>query len=574
MAIGDGTVRPLRSGARTTRAICTTARLLGDLVAECLNAVCTHNTPPRLFSRGFHLARVVVSAEGRPTIRQVSEAALRNRLAQVAIFFRRRGKTKSDCLPPLAAVRALRACEHWPTEIPPIAGITETPVLRPDGTILDQAGYDPATGLVYVPLPTCSVPLIPTTPSAAERAAALELLDDVLADFPFADPASHANALVALLTPLLAPVIAGPIPLGLIDKPTMGTGASLLTEVIGLLATGRSAATLAAPTGRSGEEEWRKVVTSVLLEGPKVITIDNIEGELRSAALAKAISGTTWKDRVLGVSETVELPLHVSWYATGNNVRLGGDLPRRVYWTRLASLEAQPWKRDPSTFRHPDLIGYVTARRGDLIAAGLTLARAWFADGCPVERPPRMGGFQRWADVMHGILGTAGVSGFLVNQDDVFAELDLEGSAWTRFVVAWFAKFHDAPTKVKDVVKVVTDNPESDLRAALPATLVEALERERGFAQRLGTALQKRRDQVFPDGDRLLRLQKAAHDEHADVAQWIVRQVERPAAGSAGTFRTSAGPHARDREESQREQDQHQSRESPQSPHAADDLDE
>ena len=63
---------------------------------------------------------------------------------------------------------------------------------------------------------------------------------------------------------------------------------------------------------------------------------------------------------MLGVSETVELPLRVSWYATGNNVRLGGDLPRRVYWARLASLEAQPWKRDPSTFRHPDLIGYVT----------------------------------------------------------------------------------------------------------------------------------------------------------------------------------------------------------------------
>src|SRR5262249_31909467 len=199
--------------------------------------------------------------------------------------------------------------------------------------------------------PTCIVPPIPLAPSAAERAAALALLDDILADFPFADRASHANALVGLLTPLLAPVIAGPIPLGLIDKPKMGTGASLLTEVIGLLATGRAAATLTAPTGRSGEDEWRKVVTATLLGGPKVITIDNIEGELRSAALAKAISGTIWKDRVLGVSETVELALHVSWYSTGNNVRVGGDLPRRVYWVRLASLEAEPWKRDPSTFR-------------------------------------------------------------------------------------------------------------------------------------------------------------------------------------------------------------------------------
>jgi hypothetical protein len=441
-------------------------------------------------------------------------------------------------------------------------------------------------------LPTCSVPLIPTTPSAAERAAALELLDDVLADFPFADKASHANALAALLTPVLAPLIASPIPLALIDKPTMGTGASLMTEVIAVLATGRAAATLTAPTGRGGEEEWRKVMTATLLEGPKVIIIDNVDGELRSAALAKAISGTTWKDRVLCVSEMVELLLHVSWYATGNNVRLGGDLPRRVYWVRLASLAAQPWKRDPSTFRHPDLIGYVSTRRGDLIAAALTLARAWVADGRSIDGAPRMGGFQTWANVMHGILGTAGVSGFLANQDDVFAELDLEGPAWTRFIAAWFAQFGDAPTLVKKVVEVVTDKPEGRLRAALPGALAEALERERGFAQRLGMALQKRRDQVFADSDRRLRLQKAARDEHADVARWMVRPVERAAAGSAGgdagrresqqspphgtadagsagTCRTSAGLRAGEDEQSANEfhakSDRHQSRESPQS---------
>jgi len=455
--------------------------------------------------------------------------------------------------------------------MPPLVGLTEAPTLRPDGSILQEPGYDAATRLVYVPSPTCIVPPIPFTPSAAERAAALALVDDVLADFPVADTASHANALAGLLTPLVAPVIARPIPAALIDKPKMGTGASLLTEVIAVLATGRAAATLTAPTGRSGEDEWRKVMTATLLEGQKVITIDNVEGEVRAAALAKAISGTTWKDRVLGVSETVELPLHVSWYLTGNNVRLGGDLPRRVYWVRLASLEAEPWKRDPSTFRHPDLIAYVTTRRGDLIAAGLTLARAWFADGCPVERPPRMGGFQRWADVMHGILTTAGVSGFLANQDDVFAELDLEGPAWTRFVAAWFAEFGDAPTRVNDVVKVLISNPEGDLRAALPGTLVEALERERGFAQRLGMALQKRRDQVFPDGDRLLRLQKASRDKNADVARWVVRQVERPDAGTAGTFRTSASPRADEHEQSSHvEQDRHHSGESPQSPQAHD----
>ncbi len=547
------------------------------------------NKPPSLFARGTQLVRIVRTAEGVPIVRIVDEAALRNQLAAVIDFHTLRAKgVRVACAPPLDVVRAILASAEW-ADMPPLLGLTEAPTLRPDGSILQEPGYDAATRLVYVPSPTCIVPPIPFAPSAADRAAALALLDDVLADFPFANTASHANALAALLTPLLAPVIAGPIPLALMDKPTMGTRASLLTEVVGLLATGRAAATLTAPTGRGGEDEWRKVVTATLLEGPKVITIDNIAGELRSPALAKAISGTTWKDRVLGVSETVELHLHVSWYATGNNVRLGGDLPRRVYWVRLASLEAEPWKRDPKKFRHPSLIDYVATARGDLIAAGLTLARSWFTDGCPVKDPPRMGGFQRWVDVIHGILGTAAVAGFLANQDDVFAELDQEAPAWTRFIAAWFAHFGDEPTRVKDVVKMVTDNSEGALRAALPDSLAEALERERGFAQRLGTALQQRRDQVFPDADRLLRLQKAVPDKHADVARWVVRRIERPDAGSAGsdagrrepplsspdcnsdagtagTFRTGAVLRADDHERVHTEYDRHQSCETQQSP--------
>jgi hypothetical protein len=367
-------------------------------------------------------------------------------------------------------------------------------------------------------------------PTVNERAAARALLDDVLHDFPFADDgASRSNALAALLTPLVQQVIAAPIPLALIDKPIMGTGASLLTEVISLIATGRAAATLTAPTGRGAEEEWKKVLTSTLLDGATAIVIDNVERELRSAALDKAISGHRWKDRVLGVSQTVELPLHLSWYATGNNVRLGGTLPRRVYWIRLASLEPHPWLRDPTTFKHPDLLAYITARRGDLIAAGLTLARAWFAAGCPVTQAPRLGGFQRWADTLHGILTTADVTGFLGNMQAVLDELDQERPAWTRFIIAWEAEFGETPTLVRDVVKVLTDKPDGALRAGLPDALTAALD-DRRFSQQLGMALRDRLDQVFPDGARCLQLVRA-DAAHAKTALWRVRIVP-PGKGS------------------------------------------
>jgi len=89
----------------------------------------------------------------------------------------------------------------------------------------------------------------------------------------------------------------------------------------------------------------------------------------------------------------------------------------------------------------------VTAHRGELIAAGLTLARAWFADGCPSRAAPRMGGFQRWADTLHGILATADVPDFLGNMQAVLEELDQDRPAWGRFIVAWYAEF--GPTAIR-----------------------------------------------------------------------------------------------------------------------------
>src|SRR5262249_57154066 len=106
--------------------------------------------------------------------------------AQVATFYRARGKgeRKMDCPPPLDAVRALLAREVWPREIVPIVGITETPVMRPDGSILDTPGYDAATRLVYVLSPPCLVPPIPLAPSAAERAECPALTHAIRPDSP------------------------------------------------------------------------------------------------------------------------------------------------------------------------------------------------------------------------------------------------------------------------------------------------------------------------------------------------------------------------------------------------------
>ena len=110
-----------------------------------------------------------------------------------------------------------------------------------------------------------------------------------------------------------------------------GTGATLLTEVISVIATGRTAPIM---TALDTDEAWRKHITSLLLRGQTIVVIDNLEGTLYTPTLAAVLTSRTWEDRMLGSLRMVILPNNIIILATGNNVRLAGDLPRRSIWIR------------------------------------------------------------------------------------------------------------------------------------------------------------------------------------------------------------------------------------------------
>src|SRR5439155_17966389 len=191
----------------------------------------------------------------------------------------------------------------WP--LPPLETIVEAPVLRLDGSVLDVAGYDTASRLLYCPAPGLALTPLPAIPTSAQVAAARTLLlDELLGDFPFVDDAIRANAVAFMITPVVRPMIAGPIPLALLDKPGAGTGASLLADVVSLIATGREGAMMSAPRE---DEEWRKQITSLLLEGAAFVLIDNVVGRLRSSALSRVLTCTTWKARLLGKYVSIDV---------------------------------------------------------------------------------------------------------------------------------------------------------------------------------------------------------------------------------------------------------------------------
>ncbi len=74
--------------------------------------------------------------------------------------------------------------------------------------------------------------------------------------------------------------------------------------------------------------------------------IDNVSGSLGSPTLDRALTAETWRDRLLGGNEQVSVPLEVTWLATGNNLRLTGDTPRR---RGAGSSPARPGSRARAT---------------------------------------------------------------------------------------------------------------------------------------------------------------------------------------------------------------------------------
>ena len=246
---------------------------------------------------------------------------------------------------------------------PTLRMLATTPVYSKDGHLISAEGYHADSG-IFLALQGLKVPELP------EPGAALMLLRELLCDFPFANPGGFAHSLAALLLPFLRPRIDGPTPLHLVEAPTRGTGKGLLSEVIPLVSIGTSPGVMVQP--KDGDE-FEKRVTSTLLSGARVILLDNVH-TLKGEALAAALTARVWQGRRLGKSEMLTLPNDALWIATGNNVALDDDMPRRIVPIRLDAGVERPEAR--SGFRHPNLTRWVRENRPALVAACLSLIEA------------------------------------------------------------------------------------------------------------------------------------------------------------------------------------------------------
>jgi putative DNA primase/helicase len=473
----------------------------GDLdlprVAEAAwEALGADNAIPYVFRYGGLLSRVEQDEDKAIVVRPLTVDRARHILARVADWYSERGgkakRQRKAALPPLHVVKDMLARPDPP--LPVLSRIVASPVFGPDGRLCIAPGYH-ANARIYVAVSDLAMPRVPDAPSAADLRVAVTVLDELVADFPFVAQSERANALALLLTPFMRDLIEGPVPLALIEKPTPGTGATLLAETVMIPATGRR---LAAMTEGRDEDEWRKRLTAKLIASPIAVSIDNVRRRLDSANLSAAITSTVWEDRVLGQSETVRVPVRCAWIATGNNSALSAEMARRTYRIRLDARVERPWLRNG--FRHPDLTRWALETRGDLVSAALTLGQAWLRAGRPTTKV-KLGMFESWAHVLGGTLDVAGVPGFLDNLTEFYDTADAEGAEVRTFLAAWWDKHRDAEMLAGPLFDLATSD-------ACPLDLDART--EQGRRVKFGKRIAELRDRRYDIGDGLSVMVTAA----------------------------------------------------------------
>jgi hypothetical protein len=233
-----------------------TIRLRGgnrpEAVEAAISALDAAGVP--LYRRGLdiaHVARIPAKAsDGRPittpAIMTVPAQRLLHELGKAAIWQKFDGRSKEWVhvdVPPDIAARIAALPNEW--RFPPLAGIIGTQTLRPDGSLLAESGYDPATSYLLFDPPRMAP--TPSEPTRERSLAALNLLDRLLDEFPFvfdaakykqADNPSRSVALSALMTPVLRPALPPAVPLHVFKAPAGGTGKSYLADLASALATG------------------------------------------------------------------------------------------------------------------------------------------------------------------------------------------------------------------------------------------------------------------------------------------------------------------------------------------------
>jgi len=401
--------------------------------------------------------------------------------------------------PPREVLEQLLTVLHgwaWSNQV---SGIINCPTLRSDGSILAHQGYDKATQLWGSWDDNLVLPPILETEDAARKA--LKLYTDLLVGFPFVSELDKSVAIAGILTTVLRGGF-DLAPMFLVLATTAGTGKSFMVDIISNIATGRDCPVIT--TGKR-EEEFEKRLGALLLEGVSLFSIDNITHDLQGEQLNQMLTQRIVKIRILQKSKMPETEWRGTLFATGNNIRLSGDVTRRGLVCNIDAMDERPELR--AFDFNP--IEYVLADRGKYVAAALTIARA-YRERCGNASCSPIASYEEWSAIVREPLIWLGMDDPVKSQDQAHKD-DPKRSAARELIAQWSEHFGTtkdykaAEIIAKAVEKVPnwnSDEPDPYVRGELYNLLVERVGGRNGLdPMKLGYWLRELCNQVHSVDD-------------------------------------------------------------------------
>lgn len=461
-----------------------------DQIKWATQGISEANDPPRLFKLedGQTMVRVnYTPGAGQASKRILDSTMLFSELSDLVRFYRIEGEDKRrvNSAAPAEVVKYFSGATASKIPLPTLTRIIKHPIFTFDGDYHVKNGYD-LTSSAFLDMNFKPIKL-PKRITEDDLQDAWDWLfaapgeTDVndeqcglFGEFPFCDEdddsgtASRINWLSCMLQPLVRDMIGGPTPMYLIDKPTAGSGSSLMATLMNRILTGDA---VPMTQYKSNMEEFEKLLVSKLMnDSDGVMYYDNVNVKVDNGTLASAITSGVFSGRILGSSNQVKLPIRHVWMISGNNVTFSDEMIRRLIPIRLDAKHDAPADRANFAIKYPER--WVVEHRERLFWALCIFVQNW-VDRSMKHGSGSLGSFEEWAGVMSGIMEAADIgdkqTGFLTNLRRYRDSQKIDNDDDVRLLVE-IRDVHgiNKPFSAGDMFNLLWDDDEKDLEISLP----------------------------------------------------------------------------------------------------------
>ncbi len=380
-----------------------------------------------LFQRGGRVVEVDRAGD-QALFNIITADAFRSRIeSDFEVVIYRAGKNGGLELKPTICsgdiARALLESSAARRDLPQISGVSNCPLIDPDGRIIGE-GYDPKTGWFVAS---------GETPPEVSLAEAVDALDALLGDFEFLSAGDRSRALAAFLTPALRlGGILKLVPCDVAEANASQAGKTYRQKIVA--AVYRETPRIITQRQAGGVGSFDESLSARLAEGRPFIQIDNLRGKLDSPNLEAFMTAERFFPvRVPHRGEMMIDPSRFFIFVSSNGFETTRDFANRASIVRIRK---RPRDAEFREYPEGDLLDHVRASQAYYLGCVFSIVRAWLVEGRPTTREAGHD-FREWARSLDWIVQNYfDAAPLLEGHEDARERIGNPGKTFVRAVAA------------------------------------------------------------------------------------------------------------------------------------------